>query len=288
MIVPLKRMPLNPNGKIDKPALPFPDTAEAATAESRHVVSSTAQKITSTEQALLSIWAGILPNAPSPIPLNENFFDVGGHSILATRLIFEIRKAFIVNAPLSLVFDYPTVQEQAAELDALRNSDLGLDYKLETPSVPKGIHLNIPNEVITKKSQSSTDYASDYESLLPQLRSEYQRLPDTFATQPLTVFLTGATGFLGAFVLRDLLVHQPRVHKVVALVRATNHAAAVKRLTDGAVDRGAWDERWLGSRLEVVVGDLTQEQFGLDGQTWDRLTTACDVILHNGALVRRV
>ena len=96
-------MPLNPNGKIDKPALPFPDTAQLAVVDAARAdgKQSTA---TPTETAIQAIWTRILTNTSS-IPLDENFFDLGGHSILATRLIFEIRKAFLVDAPLGLVFD---------------------------------------------------------------------------------------------------------------------------------------------------------------------------------------
>ena len=106
-------MPLNPNGKIDKPALPFPDTAQAAAAPVR--------KGNSTEETLQSIFANILPNAPQPVPVDENFFDLGGHSILATRLVFEIRKAFAVDAPLGLIFEQPTIEGLVGAIEALRN-----------------------------------------------------------------------------------------------------------------------------------------------------------------------
>ena len=70
-----------------------------------------------------------MPNAPNPIPLDESFFDLGGHSILATRLIFEIRKVFVVNAPLGLIFEQPTITGLVAAIEALRNADLGLAYE---------------------------------------------------------------------------------------------------------------------------------------------------------------
>jgi L-aminoadipate-semialdehyde dehydrogenase len=61
VIIPLKRMPLNPNGKIDKPALPFPDTAELSAAAPRRR-SSAMQALSETEQALAQIWAKLIPN----------------------------------------------------------------------------------------------------------------------------------------------------------------------------------------------------------------------------------
>lgn len=278
-------MPLNPNGKIDKPALPFPDTAAIASTESRAIDT---EKISPTEKSIQSIWAAVLPNAPTPLPLDESFFDLGGHSILVTRLIFEIRKTFVVDAPLSLVFDNPTIREQAAEVDALRNSDLGL---VETQGAisADSKHLNISNgPVPVKKPTSVIEYSKDFEALLSRLRPKYEDLPETHATHPLTVLLTGATGFLGAFILRDLLSRQSRVAKVICHVRASDKGKGLERLKEGAVDRAVWDERWLiESRLEVVIGDLSKEKFGLDTNTWERLASECDVIVHNGALVSR-
>ncbi|EPS94424.1 hypothetical protein FOMPIDRAFT_1038849 [Fomitopsis schrenkii] len=118
LFVPLKRMLLNPNGKIDKPALPFPDTAQVAP-----TTAQTGPAASPTEEAIRAIWARVLPSPPSPIPLDESFFDVGGHSILATRLIFEIRKAFLIEAPLGLIFGEPTISELTAAVDELRNAD---------------------------------------------------------------------------------------------------------------------------------------------------------------------
>ena len=72
-------MPLNPNGKIDKPALPFPDTAQLASAHDTRREGE-GPSATPTEEAMRAIWARVLPNAPNPIPLDENFFDLGGQN----------------------------------------------------------------------------------------------------------------------------------------------------------------------------------------------------------------
>ena len=273
-------MPLNPNGKIDKPALPFPDTAQAASAAPIPIeTASSTSSGNPTEDVMQGIWAGILPNAANPIPLDENFFDLGGHSILATRLIFEIRKIFVINVPLGLVFDQPTIRGLAAEVDALRNADLGLAYK--DTNVTTG-----PRDE-EKSPIAPTEYAQDYVNLLPRLRDSYPVLPFDFISRPLTVFLTGATGFLGAFVLRDLLSRQNEVKKVICLVRAPNAKQGMSRLREGLTDRGVWNEQWIEShRLEVITGDLSQELFGLGPDQWARVANEADVILHNGALVR--
>lgn len=274
MFVPLARMPLNPNGKIDKPTLPFPDTAQA---------SFTAQNTTknTTEHSMQIIWAKILPNPPKPIPTDESFFDLGGHSILATRLIFEIRKIFIVDAPLGLIFEEPTISGLVTAVERIRNRDLGIATK--EPSIAT-------HDVNDKPPVTPPlEYGQDYLALRDRLDHSYPSPPEKFAAHPVTVFLTGATGFLGVFILQDLLSRIGRVKKVICLIRAPTVQDGVARLKEGAIDRGIWHDDWLTSqRLEVVVGDLSLESFGLDDNTWKRISEEADAILHNGALVHWV
>ena len=271
-------MPLNPNGKIDKPALPFPDTAQAVTYAPRPQADGRAAS--PTEETMQTIWSRILPSAPSSIPFDENFFDLGGHSILATRLIFEIRKTFVVNAPLGLIFDKPTIAELSRAIDSLRNADLGLTGTSDLMS-----HLT-PNDTEGPPTRNhSANYSQDFEFLRSMLRSSYPHFTFPAAEGCITVFLTGATGFLGAFVLRSLLSDE-RVKKVICIVRSTTDAKAAERLMQNSSDRGVWDESWFRTgRLEVLCGDLDKESFGLSPREWDRVTREADVILHNGALV---
>jgi L-aminoadipate-semialdehyde dehydrogenase len=274
VFVPLKKMPLNPNGKIDKPALPFPDTAHA------YATRPQPDGHTPTEQTMGTIWSRILPSVPSPIPLDENFFDLGGHSILATRLIFEIRKTFVVNAPLGLIFDQPTIAGLSAAIDSLRNADLGLT------GVPSVMNPLAPND--TRESTTGNhlaNYSQDFDILRSTLRSSYPQPSFPTAGGDITIFLTGSTGFLGSFILRSLLSHD-RVKKVICIVRSSTDVEAAERLRQSASDRGVWDENWVQTaRLEVLRGDLDQEAFGLARRQWDRVAREADVVLHNGALV---
>jgi len=258
---PLHKLPLNPNGKIDKPALPFPDTQLAS------APSTSSSTLSPTQKTIHDIWLKLLPSAPPSIDVTENFFDMGGHSILATRLIFEVRKAFVVNAPLGLVFDEPTIAGQAAAVDNLRNSEL------TAATTTKEVAVEVP-------------YADDVAKLATSLPS-FSPLASDFATKPLTVFLTGATGFLGAFVLKDLMSR--RVKKVICLVRAKTTDQALDRLRESGVGRGVWDEEWVTSgKVEAVVGDLSEDDFGLQKSEWNRIAEEADAILHNGAMVHWV
>lgn len=279
-------MPLNPNGKIDKPALPFPDTAHAHVTHAENKAASKDIKkraISPTEEKLCSIWTEVLPNPPDTIPLDESFFDLGGHSILATRLIFEIRKIFIIEAPLGLIFAQPTISGLAAAVDTLRDPDFGIAPQDSAPPTPRHAVDGIQKKI----APVVAEYGQDFEHLVPRLRDSYPPLPSDFDTCALTVFLTGATGYLGAFVLRDLLQRQQRVQKVICLVRSPSVENGLERLKEGSSDRGVWDEEWVASgRLEVVIGDLGQDRFGMNESTWARIAAEADVVLHNGALVR--
>lgn len=260
---PLSKLPLNPNGKIDKPALPFPDTALAAKPSK-----SSSSALTPTQKTIHDIWLKLLPSPPPSIGVDENFFDLGGHSILATRLIFEIRKAFVVNAPLGLVFEKPTIEAQAAAIDDLASGGVNAaDGSADKPA-------EVP-------------YAEDVATLSAELPAKFEPLPADFATKKLTVFLTGATGFLGAFILRDLLSR--RTAKVICLVRAKTPEEGLARLRDSGEGRGVWDEDWVKEgRVEAVVGDLATERFGLSEAEFARIAGEADAVLHNGAVVHWV
>lgn len=109
----LEKMPLSPNGKVDRRALPAPEIA------SNELTDSFAAPQSAIEIALAEIWTEILQR--SPIGVNDNFFDLGGHSLLATSLVYRIRQAFAIDFPLRALFATPTIAELSptiAELQA--------------------------------------------------------------------------------------------------------------------------------------------------------------------------
>lgn len=291
LFVPLNKMPLNPNGKIDKPALPFPDTAMVAAAGS----SSSATKgskdsgaaltsATPTERSVVELWSRLLPNAPSPIPLDESFFDLGGHSILATRLVFEMRKQFVINVPLGVVFDAPTVRGLAKAVDQLRQADLGLGATQA--------NATSSNTKQSEETNLDENYGADVATLTPSLPESFAGDKVRSASEgPRTVLVTGVTGFLGAFILYDLLTKRSSsIAKVYAHVRAKDEATALQRLREGCKGRGIWDDKWVNEgKLEVVLGDLAAPQrLGMSEQVYAKLADEVDDILHNGALVHWV
>ncbi|KAG0361342.1 alpha-aminoadipate reductase [Gamsiella multidivaricata] len=286
VFVPLSRMPLTPNGKVDKNALPFPDTPQfnnnvtpaATSGAAAESAPSNGPTMTPTQVAIHSIWKQLLPSSPTWIPLNENFFDLGGHSILATRLIFEVRRVCCVDVPLNLVFREPTIGGMAKEVDRVSMDSLQLD--VDKPD-EEG------NQV--EEEEKEYDYSGDFEALSKtEIQAEYPRVVRQDAVDHQTFFLTGATGFLGAFILRNLLADNPTAH-VICLVRASSEDKAMDRVRACGETHLIWNEEWVTSgRLTVVMGDLGLDHFGLSSEVWEKCCRQVDVIVHNGALVHWV
>ena len=102
--VELNKIPLTPNGKTDRRALPAPDTRsslEEGCIAPRNPL----------EMQLAQIWENILK--VRPIGAVDNFFNLGGHSLLAVRLLSEIQQKFGQNLPLSIFFQTPTIEQLA-------------------------------------------------------------------------------------------------------------------------------------------------------------------------------
>lgn len=102
----------------------------------------------------------------------------------------------------------------------------------------------------------------------------------SWTTDPRSILLTGATGFVGAFLLRDLL-RQTRA-EVHCLVRAPDPEEAKKKLRQHLESYDAWRDAW-NERIIPLVGDLASPRLGLSEARFERLADEIDTIYHNGA-----
>jgi L-aminoadipate-semialdehyde dehydrogenase len=270
VIVPLIRFPLNPNGKIDRPALPYPEPAQLAAAGARRP-SQLGSALTNTEKTMASIWAELLGDrgvTTDSISGSDSFFDLGGHSIIAQQLLFKIRREWRdIDVPMTTIFQYPTLRGFSANIDQAMD--------------PIGLRLDTAEAI--EDDPEDEAYSADAIALATQLK-DFKTRDSLQPGEEVHTFLTGATGFLGAYILRDLL---SRPGKVTALVRASDSEAALSRVRQTCEAYGIWEQSW-GSRLEPLVGDLTKSNFGLSADTWNQLADSVDVVIHNGALVHWV
>ncbi|CAR24217.1 L-aminoadipate-semialdehyde dehydrogenase [Lachancea thermotolerans CBS 6340] len=271
VIVVLEKLPLNPNGKVDKPKLQFPTAKQLATVAENSSMDVDDSEFTPVEREVRDLWLEVLPTRPASISPDDSFFDLGGHSILATRMIFSLRNKLDVDLPLGTIFKYPTIKLFAGEVARARTTESSADPGVEA---------------------ATADYYGDAKKLVESSLSKAYPSRDPLPEEGsgiLNVFVTGVTGFLGSYILADLLNRSasPYTIKVFAHVRAKDEASAMDRLKKAGVIYGTWSDDF-ASRIQVVLGDLSKEQFGMDSAKWEQLTKEVDVIIHNGALVHWV
>src|SRR5688572_18712210 len=159
--VRLEALPLSPNGKLDRRALPEPDWKQA---EQKTAVSKTP-----IEEILCGIWSSVLQ--VEEIGVDENFFARGGHSLLATRVVSRIKTAFAVELPLRTLFEAPTVAELARRVEQATGAG----------------SVTLPIERVNRDKPAALSFAQQRLWFLDQLepgRSDYNI--------PVAVRLTGA------------------------------------------------------------------------------------------------
>ncbi len=214
----LDKMPMTPNGKTDVKALPEPELAISAAYE---------EPATDTERTFCKIFADILQM--DKVGATDNFFELGGTSLVVTRVIIEADKAGM-HVAYGDVFANPTPR-QLARLVTGETVDEG-------PDEVKDFDYSAINEVLSGNT-------------LDAFRSGER--------QPLgNVLLTGATGYLGIHILRELIDSDAK--NIYCLVRGKDAEKAESRLRTLLYYYFANAFKDLfGKRLHIVVGDVTSD-----------------------------
>ena len=115
----LDRLPLLPNGKVDRAALAL-DPARETPAGPELDEGALSSPRTPAEEILVGIWAEVL--GVSRLGIHDNFFELGGHSLLATRVLSRVRASFSVEIPIRRLFEAPTVAELCEDFEAARGT----------------------------------------------------------------------------------------------------------------------------------------------------------------------
>lgn len=214
----LDEMPMTPNGKTDVKALPEPELA---------VTSAYVEPLNDTERTFCDIFAGILQM--DKVGATDNFFELGGTSLVVTRVIIEADKAGL-HVAYGDVFANPTPRQLARLITGETEGD--------------------ESDEITEFDYTAINNTLQHNTLAAFRQGERQRLGN--------VLLTGATGYLGIHILRELIDSDAR--NIYCLVRGKTKEAAEGRLrtllfyyfSDAFKDL-------FGKRLHVVLGDVTSD-----------------------------
>jgi polyketide synthase 12 len=209
--------------------------------------------------------------SPEDVDVNLPLQDIGIDSLTAVLMRNQLADMTGLALPAKIAFDHPDLKALGRFLLA-KLEEAGFDAPVEPAAEPavataqtadaSGLHM----ETVRKGY------------LDPELRFDNAA---GGLDRPESVFVTGATGFVGAFLVHELLEADVVVY---CLVRADNAGQAMQRLVTTLDRYGIWEEHY-APLLNPVVGDLSRPLFGLDEEAFDQLADQVDAICHSGALV---
>lgn len=192
------------------------------------------------EQALAGIWQELL--GVKRVGRHQNFFELGGHSILAVGLLLKINQSFGCTLRITEIYKNPTVRDLSARICGDTSEDKLLNLSQEAA---------LDDEIVAK----------------PGLR----QIPDK------AVLLTGGTGFVGRFLLAQLL--QDTDATIYCLVRAQSKQHAWSRLRTNLMKWDLWRDEF-EPRIVAVQGDLRLPHLGIDPATYEGLCQDIGSIYH--------
>lgn len=244
----LPKMPLTFNGKIDIKALPPPQNFNKLL-ERKYV-----EPRNKTEKIIKKIWEKILDQ--DNISITDNFFDLGGSSLSASKVLVELMNQFQLPIPANIFLDLPFIPIMAEYIDS------------------KG-------QKYTKKTEVQDEINRDIilnDDILP-----HKKISDNI-NKPQNILLTGAGGFLGLFILSELIKQTEA--KIYCLIRPGGFDSIASRLNNQIEFFQLADELSLSNRRIVLIsGDIGLYQFNIPSELYKMLTEKIDCIYHCGAQV---
>lgn len=244
----IETIPLTSNGKVDRQALiNFVKNQAQKKNKIKHAPE------TKIEKALTQIWCEIF-NMQS-IGVEEDFFEIGGDSLLMARAILKIRKAFNINVSIRQMLLNPSIRAFANFLEG--NYEVSSTF-IETPK--DDIKL-LKNYISLNKSVS------------------------TASSPPSSILITGASGFLGMHLLYDL--YHNTQSKLYCLIRARDTQDAQRKLKN-CFEKYHLTDLSRDNRIIPTLGDLSKPLLGFDKKSFETLSEKIDLIYHVGAFVHHI
>jgi amino acid adenylation domain-containing protein/thioester reductase-like protein len=212
----------------------------------------------STRDHLAHLWATILATPISEYSDADDFFTLGGTSLQASLLISRIRQQFRTGISLLTLYEHSTLGQLASVIDRHRGTTMA-----------------------TVRNERSLWLADT--KLADGLQFPLGPVIDWRRKTEGRVFLTGATGFVGSFLLAGLL-KMPDVHQVGCLVRAIDTASGLQRLQASLRKYSLWHDTF-PSKLLPLCGSLEDHWLGLGEQHFRVIANWASVVFHLGARV---
>ncbi|PJD91503.1 MAG: hypothetical protein CK424_06760 [Legionella sp.] len=258
ILIHLTRLPINPNGKLDRTALPAPKFSNT-----ENYIPPTNER----EKIICNAFSKIL--MINKIGIYDNFFKLGGNSIRSISLVSILQNNFDIN--VADIYHFKTPKKIADSIPFIKNN---LKKNLEKIKN----HYKAPKTIVEneKKFQEKHDY---YLKNIQLLKIEDKKIPIN------NILLTGATGFLGCNILNVLL--DSTSYNVHLIVRANSDADAFARVN---LKFKYYFDKCLkafnNSRLFVFSGNIEEVKLGIPSEKYQYLITKIDSIIHSAALTK--
>jgi thioester reductase-like protein len=260
--VELEKLPTHEvSGKADLKNLPPPPKPANATGKAE----PSTEKDPIDTDAIAEVWAATLNISRSSITPEHSFFDLGGHSLSLADLASRLSRNFGFRVPVARLADPTTLNGHLQTVRAVRDGQIA-EVQSDLPAaLRRDTVLDADIQPIAGTKMSGIKNAD-------------------------TVFLTGATGFLGAFLLHDLLENTSA--QIVCLVRFSDPSQAdvpsgIARIRRNLIDLGLWRDSIM-ERVEILPGTLSRKRLGLSVKVFDELAARTQVIIHAAATVNLV
>ncbi|GAA3854789.1 thioester reductase domain-containing protein [Saccharothrix violaceirubra] len=211
---------------------------------------------TDVERVLAEVWSEVL--GVPVVGRRDTFFGLGGHSLVAAAVLGRVRSLLGVTVPLRALFATADLAELAEVVE--RAHDDTYTFRSGLPTAEQ-MHADAEPPADIVPAATTVDAVS-------------------------RVFLTGSTGFLGAYLLSELLARSS--YEVHCLVRAETPDLALDRIVANFRRAGVDVPAGHLARIVPVVGDLSRPLMGLTEDEFDLLARSMDAVYHNGAVMNFV
>ena len=246
------------SGKVDRKRLPPPPPRQARADRDRPTTMLPPEAPRAEKENLLKgLWEEALRLDEGEVEAGDDFFDLGGHSLAAAGLSARVEESFGVHVSMPLFMEDPTVRGLCDRIEALQRDE----------DAARPPDLDLRAEAVLGPESS------------PEGGVEAGTLPEAE-----NVFLTGATGFLGAFLLDGLLSSTgARVH---CLVRGRDGEGPLETIASNLESYGLSTDAM--DRVVPVAGDLGEPLLGMAERRFDALAREVDFVIHAAAAVNLI
>lgn len=281
--IPLPQLPLHDaSGKLDRKKLPSPKQENLNQLNSSSSTKKQIKKPNSEIQnEILSIWCDLLPGQLNKenISIDDDFFDLGGHSLLSMRFLTKINIIYNIKYSLKDFLKNPTIEFVSNTINQLkdgkRNEDLFFEKIDYLPKIKSDI-------VLEDSIYPAATRKSNYSRL---------RIETTVKANLSKIFLTGANGFLGSFLLYQILSFKCTC-SIFCLIRSPNALEGKEKLRNVLLSYHLLEDDKIREKFDknvfIVCGDLEKSLFGLSNDDFIDLAGNIETIIHCGAWVNLI